>query len=117
MPSKKCELEHERFGIFTNLARFGEDSGCCRILSKYADELRPGPMRWLCCTPINFQANAVGRATTSDERSTLSAQQNAFAGKFAPRLLRPFSGMNISVRLGEIAQTMLSRWPIRPQRG
>src|SRR5207253_6435744 len=26
-----------------------------------------------------------------------------------------FSGMNVSVRLGEIAQTILSRWPIPPQ--
>jgi hypothetical protein len=44
------------------------------------------------------------------------AQRNALARRFAPGLLRPFSGMNISVRLGEIAQTILSRWPIRPQR-
>jgi len=43
------------------------------------------------------------------------AQRNALARRFAPGLLRPFSGMNISVRLGEIAQTVLSRWPIPPQ--
>jgi len=47
--------------------------------------------------------------------SSLSAQQRAFARKFAPGLLRPFSGLNVSVRLGEIAQTMLSRWPIPAQ--
>jgi len=84
-------------------------------LKQYADELRPGPMRWLCCTPINSQANVVGRATTANGRSTLSAQRNVFARKFAPGLLRPFSGMNISVRFGEIAQTVLSRWPISAQ--
>ena len=49
--------------------------------------------------------------------STLFAQRRALARKFAPGLVRPFSGMNISVRLGEIAQTILSRWPIRCQRG
>src|SRR5205814_4659598 len=43
------------------------------------------------------------------------AQRNALARRFAPGLFRPFSGMNISVRLGEIAQTVLSRWPIPPQ--
>lgn len=42
-------------------------------------------------------------------------QRKALARKFAPGLLRPFSGMNISVRLGEIAHTILSHWPIRPQ--
>ena len=44
-----------------------------------------------------------------------SVQRKALARKFAPGLLRPFSGMNVSVRLGELAQTILSRWPIRPQ--
>jgi hypothetical protein len=44
------------------------------------------------------------------------AQRKALARRFAPGLLRPFSGMNVSVRLGEIAQTILSRWPICPQR-
>ena len=43
------------------------------------------------------------------------AQRRALARKFAPGLLRPFSGMNVSVRLGEIAQTILSRWPIPSQ--
>jgi hypothetical protein len=47
--------------------------------------------------------------------SSPSAQQKALARKFAPGLLRPFSGLNLSVRLGEIAQTILSRWPISPQ--
>jgi hypothetical protein len=44
-----------------------------------------------------------------------SAQRKALARKFALGLLRPFSGLNRSVRLGEIAQTILSRWPIPPQ--
>lgn len=47
--------------------------------------------------------------------SSLSAQRRALARQFAPGLLRPFSGLNVSVRLGEIAQTILSRWPIPPQ--
>src|SRR6266496_1169337 len=47
--------------------------------------------------------------------SSLSAQRTAFSRKFAAGLLRPFSGLNVSVRLGEIAQTMLSRWPIPAQ--
>jgi len=48
-------------------------------------------------------------------QSTLSAQRKSLARKFAPGLLRPFSGLNLSVRLGEIAQTILSQWPIPPQ--
>ena len=44
-----------------------------------------------------------------------STQREALARKFALGLLRPFSGMNISVRLGEIAQTILSCWSIPPQ--
>ena len=44
-----------------------------------------------------------------------SVQRDALARKFALGLLRPFSGMNISVRLGEIAHTILSRWSIPPQ--
>ena len=44
-----------------------------------------------------------------------SAQRKTLARRFAPGLLRPFSGMNVSVRLGEIAQTILSRWPIPAQ--
>ena len=52
---------------------------------------------------------------TDYAQSTLSAQSKALARKFALGLLRPFSGLNFSVRLGEIAQTILSRWPIPPQ--
>src|ERR1044071_7097977 len=50
-------------------------------------------------------------------RAALStnAQRKALARKFAPGLLRPFSGMNVSVRLGEIAHNILSHWPIPPQ--
>ena len=44
-----------------------------------------------------------------------NAQRKALARKFALGLLRPFSGMNVSVRLGEIAHNILSRWPILPQ--
>ena len=44
-----------------------------------------------------------------------TAQRKALARKFAPGLLRPFSGMNVSVRLGEIAHSILSHWPIRLQ--
>ncbi len=45
---------------------------------------------------------------------TKSAQRKALARTFAFGLLRPFSGMNVSGRLGEIAHNILSRWPIRP---
>jgi hypothetical protein len=48
-------------------------------------------------------------------QSTISAQRKALSRKFAFGLLRAFSGLNLSVRLGEIAQTILSRWPIRTQ--
>lgn len=117
-------------------------------LKQYADELRPGPMRWFCCTPrkrnplVNAKSCSHGAVRRSahiasnktnappafaelrrckqgggyNAQSTLSAQRKALARRFAPGLLRPFSGMNISVRLGEIAQTVLSRWPIRSQR-
>jgi hypothetical protein len=44
-----------------------------------------------------------------------NAQRKALVRKFAPGLLRPFSGMNISVRLGEIAHNVISRWPIASQ--
>jgi hypothetical protein len=46
---------------------------------------------------------------------TIAAQRKALTRKFALGLLRPFSGLNISVRLGEIAQTILSRWAIGAQ--
>jgi hypothetical protein len=107
-------------------------------LKQYADELRPGPMRWFCCSPVTairlasadrFMDGAVRGDTRAGSnqpyalqargnnktRSILRAQRKALARKFAPGLLRPFSGMNVSVRLGEFAQTVLSRWPISPQ--
>ena len=105
-------------------------------LKQYADEFRPGPMRWFCCTPVTASHfvgaqhcdSAVGRTScvTSNgvnapqergysRQPTKSAQRRALTQKFAPGLLRPFTGMNVSVRLGEIARTILSRWPIPPQ--
>jgi len=42
------------------------------------------------------------------------AQRNAFARRFAPGLLRPFTGLTFPTRVGEIAQTVLSRWSIKP---
>jgi hypothetical protein len=48
-------------------------------------------------------------------KMTRSAQRKALWREFAPGLLRPFSGMNNSVRLGEIAHNILSRWAIPPQ--
>jgi hypothetical protein len=30
-------------------------------LKQYADELRPGPMRWFCCTPIAASPSGSGR--------------------------------------------------------
>jgi hypothetical protein len=53
-----------------------------------------------------------GRASKS---VMTNAQRKALTRKFAPGLLRPFSGMNASVRLGEIAHNILSHWPIRLQ--
>jgi len=43
-----------------------------------------------------------------------NAQKEAFRVKFAAGLLNPFSGMNVSVRLGELALNILSRWSIKP---
>jgi hypothetical protein len=62
-----------------------------------------------------FEASTIWRAMTDYAQSTLSAQRKALARKFALGLLHPFSGMNVSVRLGEIAHAILSRWPIPPQ--
>ena len=45
---------------------------------------------------------------------TLDSQKQAFRVDFAAGLLNPFSGMNVSVRLGQLALNVLSRWPIRP---
>src|SRR6476620_11538272 len=41
-------------------------------------------------------------------------QKEAFRIKFAAGLLNPFSGMNVSVRLGQLALNVLSRWSIKP---
>ena len=103
-------------------------------LRQYADELRPGPMRWFCCTPLTGRGvpNAAGwsrgavlcpapvaateinasQFRDSKAESTARAQRKALAKGFALGLLRPFSGMNVSVRLGEIAQNILARWPV-----
>jgi hypothetical protein len=43
------------------------------------------------------------------------AQRKAFERRFAPGLLRPFTGLTFPIRMGEIAHTALSRWPIPPQ--
>jgi hypothetical protein len=106
-------------------------------LKQYADELRPGPMRWFCCTPVTGRGDltaagwsrgtvrcpALAATTESNAsqcrdskiESTARAQRKALAKKFAFGLLRPFSGMNVSIRLGEIAQNILARWPVPPQ--
>lgn len=44
-----------------------------------------------------------------------NAQRKAFERRFAPGLLRPFTGLTLPIRIGEIARTALSRWPILPQ--
>jgi hypothetical protein len=46
--------------------------------------------------------------------NTPNAQREAFRHRFAAGLLNPFSRMNISVRLGELALNVLSRWSIKP---
>jgi hypothetical protein len=46
--------------------------------------------------------------------STSNSQRKSFRHKFAVGLLNPFSGMNVSVRLGQLALNVLSRWPIKP---
>jgi hypothetical protein len=46
--------------------------------------------------------------------STSQSQKEAFRAKFAAGLLNPFSGMNVSVRLGQLALNILSRWSIKP---
>ena len=45
--------------------------------------------------------------------STLDSQKEAFKHKFAAGLLNVFSRMNISVRLGQLALNILSRWSIK----
>jgi hypothetical protein len=94
-------------------------------LRQYADELRPGPMRWFCCTPVTHRGvlDAAGSSATTETNgsqgrddhkadSTTRAQCKALRKKFALGLLRPFSGLNVSVRLGEISRNILSRWPV-----
>jgi hypothetical protein len=49
----------------------------------------------------------------TEVNATLDSQRKAFRRKFAAGLLNPFSGMNVSVRLGELACNILSRWPIK----
>ena len=44
----------------------------------------------------------------------MNAQREAFRRKLALGLLNPFSGMNASVRLGQLAWYALSRWAIPP---
>jgi hypothetical protein len=46
--------------------------------------------------------------------STSSAQKETFRRKFAVGLLNPFSRMSVSVRLGQLALNILSRWSIKP---
>src|SRR5207247_3292006 len=46
--------------------------------------------------------------------STSNAQREAFRLKFAAGLLNPFSRMSVSVRLGQFALNILSRWSIKP---
>jgi hypothetical protein len=48
--------------------------------------------------------------------STSHSQKEAFRLKFAAGLLNPLSRMNVSVRLGQLALNILSRWPIEPLR-
>ena len=43
-----------------------------------------------------------------------NAQRKAFERRFAPGLLRPFTGLTLPIRIGEIAQTALSRLSIKP---
>jgi hypothetical protein len=46
--------------------------------------------------------------------TTLHSQKQAFHVEFAAGLLNPFSRMNVSVRLGQLALNILSRWSIKP---
>ena len=45
--------------------------------------------------------------------TTFDSQKQAFQLKFAAGLLNPFSGMNVSVRLGQLALNVLARWPLK----
>jgi len=46
--------------------------------------------------------------------STSHSQKEAFRLKFAAGLLNPFSSLKVSVRLGQLALNILSRWSIKP---
>ncbi len=46
--------------------------------------------------------------------STSHSQKKAFRLKFAAGLLNVFSSLNVSVRLGQLALNILSRWSIKP---
>ena len=46
--------------------------------------------------------------------NTSNSQREAFKYRFAAGLLNPFSRMNVSVRLGQFAYNILSRWSIKP---
>ena len=48
------------------------------------------------------------------DSSVKSGQRKAFRRELALGLLNPFSQMNISVRLGQLAWYVLSRWAIKP---
>jgi hypothetical protein len=74
-------------------------------------------------TPEESRIHASLRATKADGlkilvekalNGTSQSQKEAFRIKFATGLLNPFSGMNVSVRLGELACNILCRWPIKP---
>jgi hypothetical protein len=47
-------------------------------------------------------------------KNTSNPQREAFKVKFAAGLLNPVSGMNVSVRLGQLALNVLARWSIKP---
>jgi hypothetical protein len=57
----------------------------------------------------------IDRRMRESRKSTLTAQRHAFARRFAPGLLRPLTRLTLPVRIGEMAQTALSRLPISRQ--
>lgn len=54
------------------------------------------------------------QATPTDRMNTQAAQSHAFRRPLALGLFRPSRTIGISVRLGELAQFMLSRWTVPP---
>ena len=60
MSSKKCELERRTFWDFHEPRALWLRLWLLPYLKQYADELRPGPMRWFCCTPITVEAGTIG---------------------------------------------------------